>query len=110
MVVSIDKVTAVRMYEKVRKYWQQYIDDLQGRLAASKDEDERKQLADTISYMTATDMAVVVSQEQNELKKFREKGLDILPHRQRMVREHLDDKFKDPDNPLRIVFVCAMWM
>ncbi len=110
MVVSIDKVTAVRMYDKVRKYWQQYIDDLQRQRTASKDKRERKQLADTIAYMKATDMAVVVSQEQNEVKKFREKGLDILPHRQRMVREHLDEKFKDPANPLRIVFVCAMWM
>jgi len=60
--------------------------------------------------MESTDMAVVVSQEQNEVKKFRDKGLAILPHRQRMVREQLDEKFKDPDNPLRIVFVCAMWM
>src|SRR5439155_692074 len=52
----------------------------------------------------------VVSQEQNEVKKFRDKGFDILPHRRRMVREQLDEKFKDPDDPLRIVFVCAMWM
>ena len=110
MVVSIDKVTAVRMYDKVREYWQQYIDDLQRQRTASKDKDERKQLAETIAYMKATDMAVVVSQEQNEIKKFKEKGLDILPHRQRIVREHLDEKFKDPANPLRIVFVCAMWM
>jgi len=110
MVVSIDKVTAVRMYDKVRKYWQQYIDDLERQRSVSKDKDERQQLAETIAYMKATDMAVVVSQEQNEIKKFKEKGLNILPHRQRMVREHLDEKFKDAANPLRIVFVCAMWM
>jgi type I restriction enzyme R subunit len=27
-----------------------------------------------------------------------------------MVSENLDAKFKDPDDPFRIVFVCAMWM
>jgi type I restriction enzyme R subunit len=27
-----------------------------------------------------------------------------------MVAEDLDKKFKDPDDPFRIVFVCAMWM
>src|SRR5437764_1504616 len=27
-----------------------------------------------------------------------------------MVAEELDDRFKDPGDPLRLVFVCAMWM
>ena len=27
-----------------------------------------------------------------------------------MNTEDLDTKFKDPDDPFRIVFVCAMWM
>ncbi len=55
-------------------------------------------------------MAVVVSSGQNEVKEMREKGLDIKPHRERMVKEDLDLKFKDPEDPLRLVFVCAMWM
>ena len=55
-------------------------------------------------------MAVVVSQAQNEIEDFRDKGLDILPHRKRMVKENLDEMFKDPDNPFRMVFVCAMWI
>jgi hypothetical protein len=29
----------------------------------------------------------------------KDKGLDILPHRKRMVEEDLDEKFKDPDAP-----------
>ena len=40
----------------------------------------------------------------------REAGLDITPHRQRMLTEDLDERFKDPDDPFRLVFVCAMWM
>ena len=60
--------------------------------------------------MQTTDMAVVVSQGQNEVVDLLAKGLDIVPHRQRMLKGGLDEKFKDPDNPLRLVFVCAMWI
>ena len=60
--------------------------------------------------MEETDMAVVVSQSQNEIADLREKGVDILSHRERMNSEDLDTKFKDPEDPFRIVFVCAMWM
>ena len=55
-------------------------------------------------------MAVVVSQGQNEIADLKAKGLDILPHRKRMQEEDLEAKFKNPDDPLRLVFVCAMWI
>ena len=55
-------------------------------------------------------MAVVVSQAQNEIDDLTQKGLDILPHRERMQNEDLDSKFKDAADPLRLVFVCAMWI
>ena len=55
-------------------------------------------------------MAVVVSQSQNEIDDLKQKGLDILPHRERMQTEDLESKFKNPDDPLRLVFVCAMWI
>ena len=109
MVVCIDKATAVRMYDKVRKYWKQYLADLEDKLAVSSVE-ETDALLDKIRYMKETDMAVVVSQSQNEIEEMKKKGLDIRPHRKRMVKEDLDEKFKDPDNPLRVAFVCAMWM
>jgi type I restriction enzyme R subunit len=60
--------------------------------------------------MQETDMAVVVSQSQNEIEDLRAKGVDIAPHRKRIVTQDLDEKFKDPADPFRIVFVCAMWM
>ena len=60
--------------------------------------------------MKETDMAVVVSQGQNEIAEMADKGLDIKPHRKRMVDEDLETKFKNPDDPFRLVFVCAMWM
>ncbi|MDZ7697643.1 MAG: HsdR family type I site-specific deoxyribonuclease [Deltaproteobacteria bacterium] len=109
MVVCIDKATAVRMYDKVRKYWQEAISQLMDDVASSFDE-RQDELTARLNYMSATDMAVVVSQSQNEIRDMKEKGLDIRPHRKRMVDEDLDARFKDPDDPFRLVFVCAMWM
>lgn len=109
MVVSIDKATAVRMYDKVQKHWNRYLENLQVRLAACT-ESERQEFETKIAHMEQTDMAVVVSQSQNEVEEFKKKGLNIVPHRRRMVSEDLDTQFKDADDPFRIVFVCAMWM
>ena len=109
MVVCIDKATTVRMYNKVQKYWKQYLDRLWDELAAAS-EAERSEIQKRIHYMEETDMAVVVSPSQNEVEEMRKKGLDISPHRRRIVNEDLDTKFKNPDDPFRIVFVCAMWM
>ena len=111
MVISIDKATAVKMYDKVQKHWGLYLEGLKA--AALRDtaaDGERKTLQERIRYMEETDMAVVISQSQNEIGDLRAKGVDIVPHRRRMVAEDLDTKFKDPDDPFRIVFVCAMWM
>lgn len=109
MVVSIDKATAVRMYDKVKKYWKTYMKDLQANLVKCK-ESGYKDLKEKIKFMEEIDMAVVVSPSQNEIEDFRKKGLDIAIHRRRMIKEDLDKKFKDPADPFRIVFVCAMWM
>jgi type I restriction enzyme R subunit len=110
MVVSVDKATAVRMYDKVKIHWAKYREELEKQLAKSKDDSERKELSEKIKYMNTTDMAVVVSQAQNEMEDMKKKGLDILQHRKRMVTEDLEKKFKDPADPFRLVFVCAMWM
>lgn len=109
MVVSIDKATAARMYDMVQKYWKTYLKDLQAKLV-KRGATEKKELEEKIKFMEETDMAVVVSQSQNEIEDFKKKDLDIAQHRKRMVKEDLDKKFKDPDDPFRIVFVCAMWM
>jgi type I restriction enzyme R subunit len=109
MVVSIDKATAVRMYDKAKKYWPEEIQKLREELLKVPEE-EREELKERIRFLEETDMAVVVSQSQNEIEEMRAKGLDIEPHRRRIVTEDLDSKFKDPNDPFRLVFVCAMWM
>ena len=78
--------------------------------AADFYEAQRKELVNTIRYMEETDMAVIVSQQQNEVEHFQEKGLDIEHHRKRMVGEDMETKFKDAEDPFRLVFVCAMWL
>jgi len=109
MVMSVDKATAVRMYDKVQKYWQRYLADLKA-LPAPYEKPEQEKWFARIKFMEETDMAVVVSPSQNEVEDLKKKGADIIPHRQRMNREDLDTKFKDSADPFRIVFVCAMWM
>jgi len=109
MMVCIDKATAVRMYDKVQAHWKKQLADLHEQLKTTTG-DAKEVLAEKIMVMQTTDMAVVVSQSQNEIEDLKEKGLDIVPHRQRMINEDLDEKFKDPDGPLRLVFVCAMWI
>jgi type I restriction enzyme R subunit len=110
MVVCIDKATAVRMYDRVQKHWGHKLDELRQRLAKATRQEERLEIEAKIAEMEKTDMAVVVSQSQNEIRDLRAKGADIRPHRRRIVQEDLANKFKDPDDPFRLVFVCAMWM
>ena len=109
MYVAIDKATAVRMYERVEAEWARYLAELEAELAGTP-ELERPHLESRIEFMRSTDMAVVVSQAQNEVADMADAGLDIAKHRQRMGSEDVDSKFKDPDDPFRLVFVCAMWL
>jgi type I restriction enzyme R subunit len=109
MMICIDKATAVKMYDKVQTHWQAKLAALKAQLPNVTDE-ERTRIESLIGEMEEIDMAVVVSQAQNEIEDLGRKGVDIAPHRRRMVTENLDEIFKDPDSPLRFVFVCAMWM
>ena len=109
MVISIDKATAVKMFDKVQKYWKRFIVQLKSEVATRRGS-EKVYLQERIRYMEETDMAVVVSPGQNEIDELRQKGVDITPHRTRMNTEDLDTKFKDAGDPFRIVFVCAMWI
>ncbi len=105
MVVSIDKATALRMYDKVRKYWPKTPSPQSSPASGRGDERENQFLTPD-----KTDMAVVVSAGQNEIEQMAALGIDIVPHRKRINDEKLDEKFKDPNDPLRLVFVCAMWL
>ncbi len=109
IVVAIDKVTAGRMYDKVQKHWQAALIELSDKLAIASG-DEEKYLARKLAFMRETGMALIVSESQNEVETMQKKGVDIIPHRLRMKKEDLETKFKNDEDPLRIVFVCAMWL
>ncbi|MBR4035693.1 MAG: type I restriction endonuclease subunit R, partial [Oscillospiraceae bacterium] len=109
MFVCLNKVTCVRMYNMVQKYWQAEINTLKKELKHATQQ-EAQELERKIKWMEETEMAVVISQEQNEIKTFEKWGLDIKTHREKMEKRELDKEFKDKDNPFRVVFVCAMWL
>lgn len=109
MVVSIDKATTIRMYDKVQIAWQQKLKSLKSQAHAASGSKLAKLLTQ-IGHMETTDMAVVVSGGQNDDERLAKKGINYKPHRERFLKEKLDEKFKDPDDSLRIVFVCAMWL
>lgn len=110
MFVCLDKINCVRMYNFVQEYWKQEIAAEKKRCASLSSDQEAQELKRKIRWMEETEMAVVVSQEQNEIGRFRKWGLDILPHREKMEKRNLAKEFKDRNNPFRIVFVCAMWL
>ncbi len=109
MFVCLNKVTCVRMYDYVQKYWQEEIERLKNRIK-NVSQQEAQELRRKLQWMEETEMAVVISQEQNEIQTFKKWGLDIQYHRNKMVKNELDKDFKDSTNPLRVVFVCAMWL
>ena len=113
MVVSIDKATALRMHDKVQKHWAAETARVRKELGRyDLPKREQAALRERLEVLTTTDMAVIVSPGQNEIEQMKKLGIDIEPHRRRMNESQpgLDEKFKDTEDPLRLVFVCAMWL
>lgn len=115
MVVSVDKFTAVKMYDKVQRYWAEEKKALIKERNAAKSEEERNELTARLDYMNRAEMAVVISEDAEEVEKFNALGLDISFHRKKINEispegKDIEDRFKDKDDPLCLVFVCAMWL
>jgi type I restriction enzyme R subunit len=113
MVVSIDKATALRMHDKVREHWKIETERVRKELAGyGLAQEKKEELQERLKRLETVDMAVIVSPGQNEIEQMKKIGLDIVPHRKRFNESQppLDEKFKDPDDPLSLVFLCAMWL
>jgi type I restriction enzyme R subunit len=110
MFVALDKPTAVRMYDLVMQYWPEYVSELRQRIEDEIDEQQALQLKRHLKRVEGTEVCVVVSSEQNEVKKFAKLGLNIEQHRQKMSKRDLEKEFKEDENPFRLAFVCAMWI
>jgi len=118
MVISIDKFTAVRMYDKVQYHLKEELKELRKKIAVELNSETKAKYEKAIAFINETKMAVVISQEggdKEEEKAFAEEGLNIKPHRYLIDHpdedgRNIEDYFKDPNNAYRIVFVTAMWM
>ncbi len=118
MFICIDKLTCVRMYELIKQYWAQKEEEVEEKwkLAAGEEKDA---LCNKLIWMKETEMAVIVSEEQGEIEKFKKWGYDIKPHR-RLIKNGfelsdgkrigVDSAFKRTRHPFRIAIVCAMWL
>ena len=120
MVVSIDKKTTFRMYDKVKKEWDRYLGKLRMDLVRAPDDYKREKIEEQLDRLEHVDMAVMVSlgDNQNEIADMEAFDIDVKPIRERILKKtskdgrviSLEDEFKEADSNLRIVFVCAMWM
>ena len=115
LVVSVDKYTAVKMYDKVQHYWDIEKQKFTKQRNSATTKQERDQLKRILTYMNNVEMAVIISEENDETTKFAKQGLKISEHRAKMKEitpdgRDIEDRFKSPDDPLQLVFVCAMWL
>ena len=119
MIICIDKVTCVRLYNLILPLWQKRIEELEAEIPKIQDEQEVQFRWRQINWMKGALAAVVVSEEQGEVKRFEEWNLDIKPHRKLLkrgfeladgTRIDVDVAFKRDEHPFRIAIVCAMWL
>ncbi len=119
ILVCIDKVTCVRMHGLILEYWDKRLAEYEKELEACRDEQDLVHYSRRLDWMRETRLAVVVSEEQGEVDKFRRWGLDITPHR-KLIKEgfetedgkriDIETAFKKADHPFRAAIVCAMWL
>jgi len=139
MLVCLDKITCVRMYNLIDGFWAEEVERqaqrvkerLEDRAAmqtnfaktslAELSEDDRARLLDVadahiedaqkkLAWLQESETCVVFSGEQNEIKRFRNWGLDVIPHRAKIVERDLSEEFKTREHPFRLAIVCAMWL
>ena len=89
MVICINKMAVMRMYTYVQEYWRDYKESLREKLASNPQ--DVMEVDNKLKFIDETTMSIVTSNIYN-------------------VEEKYGAKFRDPNDPLRIVFVCSMWI
>jgi len=118
MVVSIDRYTAMKMYDLVRQYWKDEIVALRIQKLRARSEDEKNEIEETIKYINRVQMAVVISHDGSDEERimFEKRGVNITPHIRKMntVDENgfdLEYRFQElPEDPFQLAFVSDMWL
>ena len=115
MLVCIDKITTVKMYNLIDKYWKEEIvqqEKVIDRTKRNPDKDEQdlKEQQRKLDWLQETHYRVVISEAADEVKVFSDAGLDIVQHRAVMKKRDLEAEFRKDDHPFRLAIVCAMWL
>ena len=77
------------MYSKVKAEWERYLAKLRMNLSRTKDEREQAKIEAQLEKHENVDMAVVVSQSQNEIADLEPFEIDMRPLRERMQKRIL---------------------
>ena len=81
--------------------------------------EEAAELAAQAAWLDETNVEIIISEAQNEVKDFAKWCFDIIPHRALMKqgfeiadgeRVDVETAFKSPEHPFRVAIVCAMWL
>ncbi|WP_193194304.1 UvrB domain 3-containing protein [Nostoc sp. MG11] len=98
------------MHELIHKYWRQTIQIQKQLVKQAADEQEEMEYQQHLQWLQSTEYLVVISEAQNEVKTFKDWGLDIVPHRQIIKSLNLEEEFKNEKYSFRFAIVCAMWL
>ncbi|MBX5457294.1 MAG: type I restriction endonuclease subunit R [Thermogemmatispora sp.] len=120
LVLTIDKITAVRLYNRVRSFWERMLRRLQRERDETFDWRRRAVLDERLAYYKPTEMAVLVSPSPDDYRRFADfndtpgrvycETVEIRSHHERLHNEDLVARFHDANDPLRLVFSCDPWL
>ena len=100
MLVTLDKPAAVRMFDYISEYWNDYLVELKTTIGTLTDEQKAIEKQKHYDKAANTEICVVVSSEQNEVDKFKVR-IRYCNHR-RKINEKFEKEFKDDDNSFSI--------
>ena len=81
IVVSVDKYTAVKMYDKVQHYWAIEKQNIMKKRNTASTKEERDQLTRILAYMNKVEMAVIISEENDEETKFAKQEIKFAKYK-----------------------------
>ena len=122
MLVSIDKITCGRMFNLIMPHWLAKTAAVKAAAKAETDAYKKAKLTAQARWLAETIIELQISEEQGEVKAFKKWGVEIISHRERMKKGFdverngktetlsMEDAFKEPEHPFRVVIVCAMWL
>ncbi len=120
MVVGLDKPTVVRLFHYFKLAWAEQLAKLRDTLVAMQPWDSSRPYVEaSIARMERLDSAVVLSRSQADVEYIQrrcpidQEPLDAAWIENTLARsqtEDLAERFKTPTDPLRLVFVCSMWI